>query len=137
MLLHLWEKWREIALFALVGVTNTLVHGLVLAGAVEFLLLPLLVSHTVAFGVANLFSYVVNSRLTFRMPLSVSRYVRFLAASLVALALTLGIAAAADHWGLDYLYGFAIVVVTVPVFSFVVVKFWAFSKPRTEPRSHI
>lgn len=131
MLLRLWKKWREIALFAGVGVINTLVHGLVLAGAVEFLELPLLVSHTVAFSVANLFSYVVNSRLTFRVPMSVSRYMRFLTASLVALALTLGIAATADHLGLDYLYGFALVVVTVPVFSFVVVKFWAFAKPRT------
>lgn len=134
MLLRLWRKWREIALFAVIGVANTLVHGLVLASAVELLQLPLLIAHTVAFGVANLFSYLLNSLFTFCMPLSVSRYVRFLAASLVALTLTLGIAAAADGSGLDYLYGFAIVVVTVPVFSFVVVKFWAFAKPRTESR---
>jgi putative flippase GtrA len=131
MLLRLWKKWRETALFAVVGLTNTLIHGFVLAGATQYLQLPLLVSHTVAFSVANLFSYMVNSRLTFRTPLSVLRYVRFLAASMVALALTLGIAAAADYSGLDYLYGFAIVVVTVPVFSFVVVKFWAFAKPRS------
>lgn len=108
-----------------------------LAVALELLAFPSLVLHAVAFAFARVVSYALNYRLAFRMPLSVSRYVRFLAASLVALALTLGIAAAADHWGLDYLYGFAIVVVTVPVFSFVVVKFWAFSKPRTEPRSHM
>ena len=136
MLLRLWKKWREMALFAVVGITNTLGHGLVLAGAVEFFQLPLLVSHTVAFGVANLFSYVINSHITFRMPLSASRYVRFLTASLVALALTLGIAAAADYLKLDYFYGFAIVVITVPVFSFVVIKFWAFAKPRSESSSH-
>jgi putative flippase GtrA len=132
MLQRQWDRWREIALFGAVGVTNTIVHGLVLAGAVEFLRLPLLLAHTVAFGVANLFSYVVNSRLTFRMPLSASRYMRFATASLVALALTLGIAMAADYLGFDYTTGFAIVVVTVPVFSFFVIKFWAFAKPKSE-----
>lgn len=134
MLLRLWEKWREIALFALIGVTNTLVHGLMLASGVEYLQLPLLVSHTFAFCVANLFSYVLNSRITFKTSLSAKRYVRFLTASLVALALTLGIAAAADHLGVDYLYGFAMAVFTVPAVSFVLVKFWVFTQRRIEPR---
>jgi putative flippase GtrA len=133
MNLKAWRQHTDWMVFGAIGVMNTLVHGIILTAAVEKLRLHLLLAHALAFGVANLFSYIANSRLTFQVPFSLARYVRFLLASIAALGLTLGIAWITDRIGLHYQWGFAIIVVTVPLFSFVLLKFWAFAGHRSHP----
>lgn len=127
------RRHTDLLVFGAIGVLNTLVHGVVLTAAVEKLRLHLLLAHVCAFGVANIFSYLANSRFTFKVGLSVTRYLRFLLASLVALCLTLGIAWLTNRIGLHYQTGFAIIVVTVPLFSFALVKFWAFAGHHSSP----
>lgn len=127
MNLAAWRQHTDLLVFGTIGVLNTLVHGVMLTTAVEKLQLPLLLAHVLAFGVANIFSYFANSRFTFKVALGLVRYLRFLLASLAALCLTLGIAWLTNHIGMHYQMGFAIIVVTVPLFSFGLVKFWAFA----------
>ena len=134
MNLAAWRRHADLMVFGTIGVLNTLVHGVVLTAAVEKLRLHLLLAHMLAFGVANIFSYLANSRYTFKVTLSVTRYLRFLLASLAALCLTLGIAWLTNRIGMHYQMGFAIIVVTVPLFSFALVKFWAFAGHRSNAK---
>lgn len=103
-----------------------MVHGALLAWLIEWWQCPLSLAHALAFCVANLFSYAVNSRWTFKTSLSYTGYSRFFLSSLLSLALTLLISWMAQVQGLDYKEGFVVVVLLVPAFSFVVMKFWAF-----------
>lgn len=119
--------------FALIGITNTLIHGGILMLVVEVLQLNVTLSHLLAFCCTNIFSYLMNSWLTFKTQLSLSRYARFFLASMLALGLTLLISWLADRYGLNYLSGFVLIVFLVPCLSFLTMKFWAFSKFNDSP----
>lgn len=123
----LLRRHRQFLFFALIGVINTLIHGGVLVLAVEHLGVNIVLSHFLAFIFANACSYFMNSRLTFKVSLSLSRYLRFFLASMLALSLTLVLAWASNHWELHYLNGFFLIVVLVPILNFFAMKFWAFS----------
>ncbi len=116
--------------FAGIGVANTLLHGLVLGLLVDGLDWPVPAAHLVAFGVANFFSYVLNSYITFRTPVGVMMYFKFLAASLLSLVLTLLLSWIAQWHGLNHWQGFMAIVVLVPMLSFVIMKFWVFAQRR-------
>lgn len=134
MIRALFARYAQLLCFALVGVANTLVHGAILVVAVEWVALGVTVAHLVAFCVANIFSYLMNSWLTFKAALSLSRYARFFLASLLSLGLTLLLAWVSELYGLHYLLGFVLIVVVVPLLSFAVMKFWTFAHVR-EPRT--
>lgn len=112
--------------FGCVGVANTLIHGALLAWLVELWHWPIWAAHGLAFGAANVFSYIFNSRWTFKTELSWWAYGRFLLSSLLSLVFTLLISWCAQMYGLNYKEGFVLVVVLVPMFSFLLIKFWAF-----------
>lgn len=114
--------------FAAIGAANTLLHGLALGGLVDGLGWPVVLSHLVAFCMANFFSYLLNSYITFQTHISPLLYARFFLASLLSLGLTLGLSALAQWYGLGHWQGFALMVLLVPGFSFVIMKFWTFRK---------
>ena len=118
----------EFFIFALIGLSNTFVHGTVLILAVDFFNLSVELGHLVAFLISNVLSFFLNSIFTFKQPLSLSSYYRFLLASMLALALTLIISSTANYLGFHYLIGYCVVVATVPVLTFVTLKSWAFAK---------
>lgn len=121
------SKHSQFLSFAAIGVANTLLHGGVLMLAVDVFLWSVTLSHLLAFAIANLFSYLLNSQFTFKRPLSFKRYWRFFMASLLSLMITLLLAKAVDLYGAHYLVGFVLVVIFVPVISFLVMRFWVFS----------
>lgn len=133
MIRALFARHAQLLCFALIGVANTLVHGAILVVAVEWLALKVTLAHLLAFAVANAFSYVMNSWLTFKAALSLRRYARFFLASLLSLGLTLLLAWFCDHYGLHYLLGFVLIVVVVPLLSFAVMKFWTFAQSDQPP----
>ncbi len=120
----------QIFKFASIGVANTLLHGLVLGLLVDGLGWPVVWSHLVAFGGANLLSYVLNTWITFNMPIAMVLYLKFLAASLVSLVLTLLLSWTAQRCGYNHWQGFMAVVVLVPMLSFVIMKFRVFTPRR-------
>ncbi len=126
-IIKLVKKNLQIIYFAAIGFLNTLVHGSVLVTAVELFLLDVTVSHFLAFCTANIFSYIMNSKLTFKSLLSFKRYRRFFLASLLSLGMTLLVSRLADMYGLHYLIGFILVIGVVPILSFLVMKFWTFA----------
>lgn len=137
MLSALVRRHTQLLSFALIGVANTAIHGCVLVLGVEGLRLDVTLSNMIAFCVANVFSYAANSWFTFKASLSITRYARFFLASMLSLGLTLLLSWSADHYGLHYLVGFAFIVVLVPLFSFLVMKFWAFAGDRASQPAQI
>lgn len=133
MIRALLTKYKQFLCFALIGVLNTFIHGGVLIISVERLLWTVTLSHLLAFSIANVFSYLMNSWLTFQVRFSLKGYLRFLVASLLSLGLTLLLAKLVDLYGAHYLVGFALIVVLVPLMSFLVMKFWVFSVRQTPP----
>ena len=122
------RHFRQPMVFAVIGIINTAVHGTILILLVDHARWPVTLAHILAFIVANLASYGMNSRFTFHMPMSWFAYVRFLLASLLAFGLTLAIAASAELFHLHYLVGFVLIIFFVPVLNYFVLKFWAFRK---------
>ena len=127
------RHYAQFLCFVLIGITNTLIHGGILVLVVEGFRLNVTLSHLLAFSCTNIFSYLMNSWLTFKTQLSLSRYARFFLASMLALGLTLLISWLADRYGLSYLSGFSLIVFLVPFLSFFAMKFWAFSKSNDSP----
>ena len=113
--------------FGLIGVANTVVHGLILVSLIEYFHFNVVMGNCAAFLTANLFSYFMNSYFTFKMQTTLFLYAKFLFASLLSLMLTLLIAWEMNHLGFHYLEGLLVIVFTVPALSYIVMKFWAFT----------
>lgn len=113
--------------FGLIGIANTIAHGLILTSLIEYFHFNVVMGNGIAFLAANLFSYFMNSYFTFKICPSLLLYVKFLFASMLSLALTLFIAWITNYLGFNYLEGFLVIIFAVPTLSFVVIKFWAFS----------
>lgn len=122
------SRYTQFLPFAVIGLVNTLIHGGILVLSVEQLGLDITLSHMLAFFIANMFSYIANSKITFRSPITLLRYKRFVLASLLSLGLTLLLSWVANFYGLHYLAGFALIVVLVPILNFMVIKTWVFAR---------
>lgn len=112
--------------FGIIGVLNTIIHGSILSLLVGFLSFNVISSNLMAFIVANVFSFLLNSFFTFKTKATLLLYYRFLLSSLLSLALTLFISYISFSLGFSYLIGFGFIVILVPVFSFFIMKAWAF-----------
>lgn len=119
-------KKKQFINFIFIGVINTLIHGFVLMLAIEELGFSVVMSHLLAFFTANIFSYILNSRVTFKAHRSLIGYARFFVASIVSLCLTLFISFVGEVFNLHYLIGFLFVIMLVPVFNFLLMKYWTF-----------
>jgi putative flippase GtrA len=120
-------KFHEFIRFGLVGVANTVVHAGIVIALMEALVPPAFVANGVAFVFANLMSYALNSRFTFKTPLSFLGYRRFLLVSLVSLGLTLLITSVVEYLGWHYSVGLIMVILLVPILNYMVMKIWAFA----------
>jgi putative flippase GtrA len=129
------KNWKSLGLrqfvkFGLIGVLNTAIHGIVLSLLVESLAVSAVTGNLFAFIAANLFSYILNCRYTFKAPCLFLTYLKFFFSSLLSLALTLIISWMMERLGFHYLQGFAVIVIVVPLFSFLIMKRYVFrSKP--------
>jgi putative flippase GtrA len=123
-------KFHEFIRFGLVGVANTVVHAGIVIALMEAFVPPAFVANGVAFVFANLMSYVLNSRFTFKTPLSFLGYRRFLLVSLVSLGLTLLITSVVECLGWHYSVGLIMVILLVPILNYMVMKIWAFAPVR-------
>ncbi|NSL55468.1 GtrA family protein [Uliginosibacterium aquaticum] len=113
--------------FCAVGVANTGVHMLIVLTLAELLHWPPPLANAMAFLGANLFSYILNSRWTFAtMKGDASRYPRFLAVSLVGLAISWASVELAMLAGLHYLFGVVGSVLLVAVSGYILNRLFVF-----------
>jgi putative flippase GtrA len=118
--------WRQTRRFALSGALVTAFHVVVAASLIRVLQAPPALANAMAFSLATVLSYTVNTLWSFSRPLQGIALIRFAAVSLLGLALTVAIAALAHSHGLSYWAGIAGVVCTVPPVTFLLHKAWTY-----------
>lgn len=126
MIADLFYRYRHFVIFCLIGAINTGVHFAVAIFSIEALGTNQVTANSIAFLIANIGSYVANSLLNFKAPLSLSRYGRFLLSSLSVIILVLFISAIADRYQIHYLYTLVTLTMLSPVISFLMVRYFTF-----------
>lgn len=120
------DRWRLLR-FASVGGLSTCIHIAVVYGSIwQWSASPPL-ANGLAFLVATLFSYGVNASWTFSARPSASGLRRFVVVALCGLLLSLGLSHVAMVSGLPTWGGIALVVMLVPLFTYVMHAKWTFS----------
>ena len=117
---------RNILRFAISGLFVTGVHVLIATILISFILITPSLANGVAFVVATLFSYLINTLWSFSSSLHKRNLYRFFLVSFIGLLLSMSISGAAQYGGLYYLYGIAFVVCIVPAVTFLLHNFWTY-----------
>ena len=113
--------------FSMIGAINTGIHLAVVIALVEGLRANPVLANSLAFIVANLFSFYANGRWNYPARFERGRYFRFLAISLVGLGVTASISGMAAAQGWHYLIGTALVFLCLPILTFLAHDRWTWS----------
>lgn len=112
--------------FAVTGLFVTALHAVVAVLFINYVLALPPVANGVAFSVATLVSYVINTSWSFSSRLHGRTLVRFMMVSGAGLLLAMLVAWAAQIAGLHYSLGIGAVALTIPAFTFVLHNFWTY-----------
>ncbi|MFZ4791973.1 MAG: GtrA family protein [Candidatus Competibacteraceae bacterium] len=113
--------------FALVGSFVTVLHIIVATILIEFLYIHPSISNALAFLCSNLVSYILNTVWSFEKSLNYQSFVRFFTVSFVGFLVTVSIASFAQMMGWHYQIGIAMIVIIVPIISFIIHKKWTYN----------
>lgn len=116
--------------FGISGVIATGVHVAVATPLIYLLHASQASANGVAFVVANVASYLLNTLWSFAAKPGRDNYLRFLAVSLVGLSLTLAISAGAQALGAGYWAGLAAILSVVPGVTFALHRHWTYRPHR-------
>jgi putative flippase GtrA len=123
---------RQLIVFGLVGVTATATHYLVALLSHEGAGINLYVSNMAGYCTAVAVSYVGHGVLTFQTRLTRHVFKRFIVVSMGTFLTTEGILAVLEEqFGLAHRVSLAIVVLTVPIITFILSKLWVYRDPAT------
>jgi len=117
---------HQILFFCFIGVINSAVHAVVVLTLVESSILTPVAANVCAFVVANIVSFFLNCRFTFRTLPRFFLYRRFFLVSLVSLILTVMLSGGVQLMGWDYKIGLLLVIGVAPMLTFALQKWWAF-----------
>ena len=112
--------------FAVTGLFVTALHALVAVLFINFVAPQPPLANGVAFTVATVVSYVINTTWSFSARLHGRTLLRFLSVSACGFLLAMFVAWAAQMAGLNYLLGIVAVALTIPAFTFVLHNFWTY-----------
>ncbi|WP_432259426.1 GtrA family protein [Cupriavidus sp. TMH.W2] len=112
--------------FGISGVIATAIHVAVATPLIYLLHASQVSANGVAFIIANICSYLLNTLWSFGARPSRNSYLRFLAVSMVGLGMTLGMSSVAQALGAGYWLGLAAILSVVPVVTFVLHRSWTY-----------
>ncbi|MBK8376032.1 MAG: GtrA family protein [Sphingomonadales bacterium] len=112
--------------FAASGLLVTILHVVIATLFIEMVRPVPSLANGVAFLMATIISYVINTTWSFSSPLQGKNLFRFCLVSAVGLFLAMGISGAAQFYGLSYCYGIGGVVLVVPPVTFLLHNFWTY-----------
>ena len=112
--------------FAVSGALATGVHVAVAAAMLKLFLLGPAVANGIAFAVATVGSFVVNTTWSFASRMDAARLLRFVVVSLVGCGLAMAVAAIAEAAGFGPWTGIGFVVLLVPPVNFVLHNAWTY-----------
>ena len=126
--LHKRELLRQILVFGVVGVCATLTHYLVALGSVTYLSIPVYLANLLGYLTAVGVSLYGHARFSFKMTVNKSLLNKFI---LVSVGTFLGseilLFVMESELSLPHEISLGVVVVTIPVISFILNKFWVFT----------
>lgn len=112
--------------FTVTGVLTTGLHVIVAVILIEQLAATPPLANGVAFILATIFSYAVNTLWSFSSRPRRKNIIRFVLVSLIGAGVAVVVSDLANQYGLDYMIGIAMVVVTVPPITFMLHNFWTY-----------
>jgi putative flippase GtrA len=112
--------------FAITGIFVTLVHIVVATLWILWVNHEPSLANAIAFIVATLFSFVINTFWSFSSAISTLILMKYVTVALVGLFLSAGVAWAVDQMGFSYPYGIAAVVCVIPPVNFAMHHFWTY-----------
>ena len=121
-----WQRYRNVLVFGIIGVVNTLLHSGMVVLLVERARVSPVLANVAGFALANTASFFANSYLTFRRQPTLALYWKFLLVSTGSLVLTVLLSGMAEmlHW--HYLIGLAMVLLCGPVLTYLLHKSFTF-----------
>ncbi|WP_312916342.1 GtrA family protein [Stutzerimonas kunmingensis] len=121
------EELLRFVRFACVGVANTLVHLVAVVFLVELVSISAPLANAMAFMIANMGSYFLNSGWTFRRGRSLVGYGRFVLISSAGLVISWGFVLASQVLAQHYLVGVVSSVIVVAVVGYLLNKRFVFN----------
>lgn len=112
--------------FGVTGVLNTAVHVVTASLWIHMVHPNPSMANGVAFTVATLISFTVNTLWSFAGAFNKATFIKFWSVALLGLPLSAGIAGVVDLLGFGYGYGIAAVVCVMPPVNFVLHNFWTY-----------
>ncbi|MGF6114037.1 GtrA family protein [Pseudomonas sp. ADAK2] len=112
--------------FAVTGLFVTALHAVVAVLFIHFVMPMPPLANGVAFAVATVASYLINTTWSFSARLHGRTLLRFMMVSAAGFLLAMFVAWAAQFAGLNYLLGIGAVALTLPAFTFVLHNFWTY-----------
>jgi len=117
---------RRAVRFALSGVLVTALHVLIATVFINLVLPEATLANGIAFLIATITSYWINTHWSFSSKLHGKNLIRFGVVSLLGLGLAVGVSGVVQAYGFPYLYGISAVVFTVPPITFILHNFWTY-----------
>lgn len=117
---------REASRFAVVGAGSTALHIAVASTLLEVGGYAAGEANGLAFMVATVASYWLNTMWTFDAPPGLGSLLRYALVATIGLIVTVGIASAIERVGYRYWVGIALVVTIVPALTFVLHRLWTY-----------
>lgn len=131
------ETLRQLTMFGIVGVAATVTHYLVALSSHEVLGLSLYLANLVGYVSAVGLSCFGHSLLTFRVRLSRRIFRRFIIVSIATfLASEALLAGLESGLNLRHRVSLAVVVLTIPIISFLLNKLWVYRHPEERNDPH-
>ena len=120
------EHHRRLSRFIVTGLGSTLLHAAVALTLIDALGSTPPAANGIAFCVATVFSYFVNTLWSFSAYLHGKNLRRFLVVSVIGFFLAMGLAWVAELLGWSPIAGVGLVVVVVPGLSFLMHNGWTY-----------
>ena len=117
---------RKLFRFVTTGLITTSLHVVIVYLLINFKYFNAPTSNGIAFVIATLFSYLVNTMWSFSNKLKRKNAIRFVMISCVGLVLSVSISKMVEDMGLHYWYGVLGVVTVVPILTFMMHTLWTY-----------
>lgn len=112
--------------FTFVGMLATITHLSIAIIAIKYFLFNQSLSNGLAFLIATLFSYVLNTKWSFSSKIEKKNFFKFCIVSIIGLLLSVTISLVNQLLGWHYLVGILITVLILPINNFLLHNFWTY-----------
>ncbi|MGI9249598.1 MAG: GtrA family protein [Pseudohongiellaceae bacterium] len=122
------RTYTRLLRFGMVGLAVTLLHIIIASSLIETNLAHPAQANGIAFVIAALVSFSLNTRYAFKQSANLKNLLRFLIVLAGCGLLSMGIAGGIEFIGWPYQAGIFVVVLSVPLINFLLLHYWVFAR---------